>query len=228
MSTQTPYAPGTTDFTPPAPSPLPTEEPDWRTEIAKYVPPGGQWTEKDYLDLERIFGHHIRVELADGGLELLPVATELHQDSIKYLMSMVDAFALPRKLGKTSFSGIRVRIRRDPKPKFRQPDVAFMKTENAQRRSNEFWDGADLAMEIVSGDEKDRKRDYEDKPRDYAEARVGEYWIIAPAERRIRVLVLDGASYRLHGDFGPGQVVESVLLPGFKVNVDDVFAAGAV
>jgi Uma2 family endonuclease len=224
MSIQTPYAPGNVGFAPP-PSPE-TGRPTW--EIAMFFPSQGTWTEKDYLDLERVFGDHIRVELVDGCLEVLPVPTELHQDLIKYLMNMVDAFAIPRKLGKTSFSGIRVRIKTDPKPKFREPDLAFMKTENAHRRNNEFWDGADLVMEIVSGDKGDRERDYEDKPRDYAEARVGEYWIIDPEERRIRVLVLDGDRYRIHGDFGPGQVADSVLLPGFKVAVDDVFAAGAV
>jgi len=221
MSTQTPYAPGNLGFTPPSPE---TGRPTW--EIAMFFPSQGTWTEKDYLDLERIFGDHIRVELVDGRLEMLPVPTEEHQDSILFLLDSLRAFVRPRRLGKVSFSGIRVRIKKDPKPKFREPDVAFMKTENAHRRTREFWDGADLVMEIVSGDESDRTRDYEDKPEDYAEARVGEYWIIDPAEKRIRVLVLDGDKYRIHGDFGPGQVADSVLLPGFKVNVDDVFAAG--
>jgi Uma2 family endonuclease len=226
MSTQTPFTPSQVGFIPPQSPSNQTGRPTW--EIAHFFPDQGEWTEKDYLDLERIFGDHIRVELVDGRLEMLPAPTEQHQDSILFLLDSLRDFVVPRRLGKVSFSGIRVRIRQDPNPKFREPDVAFMKRENAHRRSNEFWDGADLVMEIVSGDENDRKRDYEEKPEDYAEARVGEYWIIDPEERRIRVLVLDGDKYRIHGDFGPGQVADSVLLPGFKVNVDDVFAAGAV
>lgn len=85
-------------------------------------------------------------------------------DSHHFLLDLLRGFVEPRRLGKVSFSGIRVRIKKDPQPKFREPDIAFMKTENAHRRTDEFWDGADLVMEIVSGDEKDRKRDYENKP----------------------------------------------------------------
>jgi hypothetical protein len=39
-------------------------------------------------------------------------------------------------------------------------------------------------------------------------------------------MILDGQSYRLHGDFRPGMSASSVLFPGFTVAVDDVLAAG--
>src|SRR5262245_41464599 len=129
-------------------------------EIASLFPTQGNWTERDYFNLERIGVEWVRAELADGRLEVLPMPTELHQDILSLLLDELKAFVVPRKLGKLSFAGLRVRVRNGINPKYREPDLAFMKAENAQRRHNEFWEGADLVMEIVSGDLKDRERDY--------------------------------------------------------------------
>jgi Uma2 family endonuclease len=97
-----------------------------------------------------------------------------------------------------------------------------MKAKNAYRRHKRFWDGADLVMEVVSDDPKDRKRDWQTKVREYARAGIGEYWIIDPEERKVRILTLDGQAYKIHGDFGPGSEATSLLLPGFTVAVDTV------
>ena len=40
------------------------------------------------------------------------------------------------------------------------------------------------------------------------------------------MLTLDGAAYRLHGEFPPGTTATSVLLPTFTVDVTAVFDAG--
>lgn len=207
----------------PSPNSSAARRPSW--EVAYLCPAQGNWTAYEYFKLENMFGHHVRVELANGWLEVLPVPTEIHQDLIRFVLALLDAFVLPRKLGKTSFAGIRVRTKNGKEPHFREPDLAFMKAENAHRRSNEFWDGADLLMEVVSGSPDDRKRDYEIKALEYALARVSEYWIIDPEENRIRVLTLDGDVYKLHGDFTVGMTATSVMLPGFAVSVDEAFAA---
>jgi len=60
------------------------------------------------------------------------------------------------------------------------------------------------------------------KPREYARARIPEYWIIDPEKKLIRVLTLQGQSYHVHGEFGPGSQATSVLWPGFAVSVDAV------
>ncbi|MCI0681866.1 MAG: Uma2 family endonuclease [Gemmataceae bacterium] len=221
---QAPAAPGTSATALEADNASKPRRPTW--EIAQFFPEQGSWTENDYLSLESKLGHNIRVELANGWLEVLPVATEIHQDLILYLVGKLKAFAEPAKLGKTSFAGIRVRTIATERKNYREPDVAFMKSENAHRRSNETWQGADLVMEVVSGSPDDRKRDYEIKVIEYAAARIAEYWIIDPDERRFRVLTLDGDAYKVHGDFAAGATASSVLLPGFAVSVDEAFAAG--
>jgi Uma2 family endonuclease len=78
-------------------------------------------------------------------------------------------------------------------------------------------------VEIVSPD--GLERDTEEKPRDYAEAGIPEYWIVNPMDATITVLVLDGQAYRLHGQFRRGERATSRLLPDFGVSVDEVFDA---
>jgi Uma2 family endonuclease len=79
-------------------------------------------------------------------------------------------------------------------------------------------------MEVVSGDPQDRKRDFETKRVEYAKAGVPEYWIADPEKCRVIVLTLAGFSYRIFGIFGLGSVATSALLPGFAVNIDELFA----
>jgi Uma2 family endonuclease len=47
-------------------------------------------------------------------------------------------------------------------------------------------------MEVVS---EDRVRDFATKRKDYAEARIPEYWIVDPRDRRVTVLTLQGGEY---------------------------------
>jgi Uma2 family endonuclease len=111
-----------------------------------------------------------------------------------------------------------------PNGKYREPDVMFLRKENFHLRSNRIWNGADLLMEIVSGDPKDRKRDYEDKLADYAAANVAEYWIVDFDHGTVTVHRLDGDRYTVHGEFASAQRATSVVLPGFAVDVAALFA----
>ena len=78
-------------------------------------------------------------------------------------------------------------------------------------------------VEVVSPDRPER--DTEEKPHDYAEAGIPEYWIVNPLNDTITVLVLQGETYRTLGEFRRGQRAQSKLLNGFSVAVDEVFDA---
>src|SRR5205823_5265149 len=101
------------------------------------------------------------------------------------------------------------------------PDVLYVRPERVLDRHRPTV-GADLVMEVVSGDVDARQRDLEEKREEYAQARIAEYWIVDPQERNITVLFLEGTEYRVHGVFGLGARATSVLLPGFSVSVDEV------
>lgn len=81
----------------------------------------------------------------------------------------------------------------------------------------------DIVVEILSPG--NNKKELQNKYEVYEEAGVKEYWIIQPQEKTFFKYVLDE-----HGQFQPtrlltmGDEVTSLLLPGFALNLDEVFA----
>ena len=82
---------------------------------------------------------------------------------------------------------------------------------------------AGMTRAIVSPDKP--RRDTEEKPLDYAEVGIPEYWIVNPLDETITVLTLAGGVYMPHGIFRRGARAASKLLDGFSVYIDDVFDA---
>lgn len=197
---------------------LQDRRPAW--EVATLFPDQGHWGEGDYLALSHSTNR--LVELSAGRIEILPMPTMTHQLIVQYLSNLLLAFASTRKLGRVLFAPLRVRL---PNGNYREPDVVFMLSEHANRMGDNFWDGADLVMEVVSED--NREHDLVTKRAEYAAAGIPEYWIVDPAERKITILKLQGDHYTTHADGGPGQKTESALLSGFSVEVSAVWAAAA-
>lgn len=193
-------------------------EPTW--ELAALFPLQGDWTEEAYLALARRTNR--LVELSDGCLEILPMPTPFHQRIVRFLFQWFEAFVRAQGLGEMFFAPLPVRLWPS---KFRDPDLVFLRSGRVGD-PHQQPQGADLAVEVVSEGEEARTRDLVTKRDEYARAGIAEYWIVDPQQQCITVLVLDGATYREHGLFTPGQRASSVLLPGFEVAVSDVFAAG--
>jgi Uma2 family endonuclease len=187
--------------------------PTW--EIAYLFPPQGMWSEEEYLSLST----NRLVEFSDGTVEVLPMPTEFHQLILLFLLDSFRKHIEPRDLGKILFAPLRVRT---IPGKIREPDILFLLAANSSARGNDYWRKADLVVEIVSDD--DRRRDLETKRFEYAQAGFPEYWIVDPRDSRITVLTLVGDRYLEHGVFTTGQRASSVLLPGFEVDVTQVFA----
>lgn len=195
-------------------------EGDYAWEVATLFPEQGEWSEEEYLRLTDGSGR--RIEFTDGRLEFLPMPTEIDEAMVRVLFFAVHEFVEKHGLGKVYWTGIRLRIR--PR-KTRLPDVIFLHKDHYHARHNRAWDGADLVMEVVSEDLKDRQRDYEQKLLDYAEAKIAEYWIVDYERRVVIVHRLDGDQYKVHGQFIRGQQAASALLNGFSLDVESLFAA---
>jgi Uma2 family endonuclease len=191
-------------------------EPAWG--VAQLYPAQGCWSERDYLDLNT---NHL-VEFSDGFVEFLPMPKLSHQLISLLLYRLLESFVSTRGLGVVVAAPYKVRLWQT---KFREPDVIFMAAEHATRIGEEFSDGADLVMEVVSGSDNDRRRDLVEKREEYAQARIPEYWIVDPELGQITVLVLDGAAYAVQGVFARGEQATSKLLPGFAVDVTAALAA---
>jgi Uma2 family endonuclease len=195
-------------------------EPEYAWDIARLYPPQGMWSEGEYLYLTNPSNNP--VEFTDGRVEVLAMPKMSHQLILAFLYDLLSKFVRQRDLGKVLFAALRVRLRPGM---IREPDIVFMKKEHVGRMGEDFWEGADLVMEIVSEGAESRRRDFIDKRREYAQGKIPEYWIVDPQEQRITVLRLNGSEYIVHGEFAPGQIATSALLPGFVADVAAVFNA---
>jgi Uma2 family endonuclease len=191
-------------------------EPAW--EVALLFPAQGEWSEDDYLWLT----DHTRclVEFTDGHIEVLPMSTDVHQRIVLFLYRALYAFLAARGSGIVLVAPLRLRLRTG---RYREPDLLLLLSANDPRRSNRYWTGADLVVEVVSPD--DLKRDLMRKRREYARAGIPEYWIVNPAVEQILVLRLAGTAYVEHGVFTRGTQATSALLEGFMVAVATVLDA---
>jgi len=180
-------------------------------------PNQGAWDEEDYLLLP---GNHL-VEFDDGRVEVLPMPTTLHQLIAMFLYRALFAFTSPGELGTVLTAPLRVRLRPG---KFREPDVVFMLAKHSDRILERWWEGADLAMEVVSKDADDRNRDLVTKRAEYAQAGIPEYWIVDPEEATITVLTLARGKYKVAGVYRGTEKAKSVLLTGFAVEVKAALA----
>ena len=193
-------------------------EPAW--DVALLFPRQGQWSEEAYLELE---GQTRQlVELVDGYLEVLPVPDTRHQRILKFLFGLLNDFVNSHRLGEVLFAPLPIWLWAE---NLREPDLAFFKPHRI-KDPHEPPVGADLAVEIVSPGSKARKRDLKDKRRDYAKARIPEYWVVDPLKKEVIVFALNGNRYTVFGKFRPGDRVASKLLNGFSAQVTDIFDAG--
>ncbi|HJZ48533.1 MAG TPA: Uma2 family endonuclease [Roseiflexaceae bacterium] len=191
----------------------------WPDDMAELdlAPLQGLWTVEQYLKLTNQTNQLI--EFTDGVIEVLPMPTKYHQAISKILFLAL--LAVVQSIdGDVFYAPLRVQVR---SRKFREPDLLLVLDKNDPRAQDEYWLGADLVMEIVSPDRP--QRDTEEKPRDYAEAGIPEYWIVNPLDETITLLILRGDAYTVHGVYRRGERVASLILDGFSVNVGQVFDA---
>jgi Uma2 family endonuclease len=201
-----------------APAPVSRKtKPRW--DIDRFFSEQGIISEEDYLRLTESTNR--LVEFTDGNIEVLPMPTTSHQKILLLLLNMLTAWAATNDGGLALLAGIRVRVRPG---KIREPDIVFMSRKNLARAGEDYWDGADLVIEIVSPD--GRRRDLIEKRKDYAEGKIPEYWIVDPKKRNIAVLKLQDGKYIVHSEATASGTVKSSLLKGFSVDIVPVFAAG--
>jgi Uma2 family endonuclease len=192
-------------------------EPTW--EMAYFYPRQGEWTEAEYLALHT----NELIEFSDGCLEFLPVPTLIHHLVMLHLLDLLRPHVKSHASGLVLPAPLRVRLWSE---KIREPDIVWLRPERIPLDRLRPPNGADLAVEIVSPGDENRRRDLVIKRDEYAQAGIDEYWIVDPEEQRIIVLIRNDQTYREHGVFRPGQQATSVLLPGFTVDVSATFAAG--
>ncbi len=190
-------------------------EPVW--ELAELFPLQGAWTEEDYFSLDTMR----LIEYTHGYISVLPWPTTSHQSIVGKMAFAVREFLKHwSPQSEALFAPLPMRLWPG---KYREPDIVVMLAAHADRRHEQYWDTPDLVMEVVSPEY--RRLDLEIKRREYARAGIPEYWIVDPETAQITVLTLHAEHYKVQGAFGRSEVATSVLLNGFEVKVDEVWAA---
>ena len=187
-------------------------------DVSLPFPAQGAWSEGEYLNLpdSRL------VEFDQGTIEVLNMPSELHQALVLFLYEALVAYVRKHNLGKVLVAPLPVKLWEG---KMREPDLLFMRREHADRRHSNYWNGADLVMEVISPD--DPNRDKITKRQEYARAGIPEYWLVDPTEKSVTVFTLPKQTeeYDTHGIFLMGSHAESASLPGFTVKIDELFSA---
>ncbi|MGK7872084.1 MAG: Uma2 family endonuclease, partial [Xenococcaceae cyanobacterium] len=78
-----------------------------------------------------------------------------------------------------------------------------------------------LAVEVVSSSS--IKRDYEEKPLEYANKGIPEYWIVDPIENKVTVLLLERGTYQ-EREFTAFEQIVSRTFPELNLTVEQMLS----
>ena len=174
-----------------------------------------RFTYRDYL----LLPEGDRRELIEGDFFITPVPNIRHQVISRNLGIRLWEFIRSNALGEILWAPMDVVLSQESVV---QPDILFVSHERRDIITEANVSGApDLVVEILSPGTAGRDREL--KLTLYAGHGVREYWIVDPGDETVEVMEL--------GPGGPLDVrrydagsVESRLLPGLSVTLDDIFA----
>ncbi len=183
-------------------------------------------------------GTDTRYELVDGVLVEMGAENPLNPIIAAFLMFLFADLGIPRE---NLVIGHQVGVS-SAKATARQPDLIVHTNES---RAAILDDGKILragrsapmlVVEVVSNSAKDKKshdRDYKEKPLEYAERGIPEYWLIDPDDLRsvedhraiVKIGSLINGAYQFQ-DFTGNQSIVSPAFPSLKLTALQVLTAG--
>lgn len=177
------------------------------------------WTYEEYYRLTPE-SHAERYEIDNGELVPMPAPGTTHQRIIMQLAQAMNSFTEKHDLGEVFISPLDVIFNDDNTA---QPDLLFiakLRKEIVQNRG--IFGVPDLVVEVLSPSS--TRRDRQEKSTKYLRFMVQEYWLVNPAERSIEVRISRDDHWAVHSLARNTGSVESLVLPGFMVDLPQVFA----
>jgi Uma2 family endonuclease len=156
----------------------------------------------------------VRAEWVDGTVVEMSPTSDRHADISDFLITLLRVLVVRTGAGVVRSSQVAMRMGRVA----RVPDLLFLTLEHAHRLTPSHVEGAaDLAIEIVSPDSRDRDR--KQKFREYEQAGVTEYWIVDPLRETVEMFRLDEQGrYAGVAPQGHPPRLESTVLPRFWID----------
>ena len=160
-------------------------------------------------------GH--RHELVKGVLlTMSPPATE-HGKVQAAIIFFLKSFAQAKELG-TVYGESGFKLETDPDTVL-APDASFIRSDRVGAASKGYHFGApDLAVEVISPSE--RKSKVEQKTQQWLSLGTRAVWLIRPQSRTVEVVLANGQrTVFTEAD----ELVDDLVIPGFRVPVADIF-----
>ena len=178
-----------------------------------------QFTYSDYRSLPE---NGKRYQLVDGDLLMMaPAPSYRHQAILRNLEYPLLQFVERNRLGTVLFAPLDVVL---SDTDVVQPELLFLSTAHRDRIVTEGVRGApDLVVEILSPST--RELDLTVKRKLYARYEIPEYWIVDPDAQTIAVYRLAEDPEKPLRTYQAGQSLQSPLLPGLMIPLNDVFRA---
>jgi Uma2 family endonuclease len=180
------------------------------------------WTEEEFLRLDQSQEPHF-FEFSDGQIDFPGWPCWLQQSVCGEIASALHRFMRNQRIGDCLMGVCPIRLWPG---RWACPDISWHSSERMASLPSrkDYYHGADGVMEVLSHEQSWREWDLVRKRSDYARAGIPEYWIVDPESDAITILMLDDGAYRIHGEFNQGAIAASATLPGFEVNVSELFA----
>ncbi len=157
-------------------------------------------------------------ELIDGELFMSPAPKTAHQAAVGNLFALLHAHVRATSLGQVFVAPYDVHL---PSGDIVEPDILFVQRSNLGIVQDWVRGVPDLVIEVLSPDGIARDRFV--KHALYARNGVREYWIVDPEAKSLEIFSLSGKQYEPHGYFEADDIIESLLLQQFKVQISELF-----
>jgi Uma2 family endonuclease len=160
-----------------------------------------------------------RHEIIDGEHYVTPSPYTRHQIVAGSLHDALSPHVRRERLGLLLFAPVDVLL--SPNDVL-VPDLLFISNERREILNDKNVQGApDLVVEILS--ESTKRRDKGIKYQRYEHFGVREYWLVDPGRRTVTVYRREADALRLRAEFTVGDVLETPLLPGLVLSLQEIF-----
>jgi Uma2 family endonuclease len=146
-----------------------------------------------------------------------PVKLE-HNRATMLIAFTLDRYVEAKRLGMVGIEKLLIALARNDY----EPDVAYWHRDKSASFSAQQmkFPAPDLVVEVLSDSTEERDRGI--KFTDYADAGIGEYWLVDPATHVVEQFLLDGPAYKLAMKSSTGQLV-SRAVAGFSIAIPALF-----
>lgn len=178
------------------------------------------YTYEDYKSLPESMDR--RYELLGGELYRVPAPTTRHQRVSQRIETQLIEHVETHELGDVFHAPVDVVFGQAGAREVAQPDIVFIARAHIVTEA-EIAGAPDLVIEILSPGTEERDRTY--KKTLYARYGVLEYWIVDPNANTVEQFTPDTRGYRPPQVYSTGGTLQSTLLPGLRISLQDVFRA---